>query len=165
MIAARLRFSSSGGSAAQRVVAAERDDQHPDVALERPVEPAQSAGRRVAGHAGVDHLVVQPGCVDLLLQQRWVRLARREAEARGQAVAENDDARTRSTQVPPQAPATRSGRRSSALGARVSLVAIGTREPQAAADRQRDASSVCDGERRTLDVPADGGAGAVADLC
>ncbi len=45
--------------AAQRVVAAERHDQHAHVAVERPVEPAQPAGRRVARDAGVDDLVAQ----------------------------------------------------------------------------------------------------------
>ena len=61
--------------AAQAVVAAERDDQHAHVAFERPVEPAQAAGRRVAGDAGVDDLVVEPCGIEPLLQQRRIRLA------------------------------------------------------------------------------------------
>ena len=43
---------------AKTVVGAELDDQNPHVALERPVETAEAAGRRVARHAGVDDLVV-----------------------------------------------------------------------------------------------------------
>ena len=39
---------------AQSVVGAERDNQHAHVALERPVEPPQSARGRVTGDAGVD---------------------------------------------------------------------------------------------------------------
>ena len=54
---------------------------------------AQAAGRRVAGHAGVDDLVVEPVAVETLLQQRRIRLRRRQTEAGGQAVAEHDDAR------------------------------------------------------------------------
>ena len=46
--------------AAQAVVAAERDDQNPDVAVERPVEPRQAAGRRIAGDAGVHDRVLSP---------------------------------------------------------------------------------------------------------
>ena len=37
----------------------------------------QAAGRRVAGDAGVDDLVLEPGGVELLLQQRRIRLSRR----------------------------------------------------------------------------------------
>ena len=47
--------------AAQPVVGAEFEHEHLDVAVERPVEPTQAAGRRVARHARVDHLHVEPG--------------------------------------------------------------------------------------------------------
>ncbi len=84
-----------GRQAAQAVVAAERDDQHPHVAVERPVEPRQSAGRRIAGDAGVHDLVIEPRRVETLLQQRRIRRGLGDAEAGGQAVAEHDDARAR----------------------------------------------------------------------
>ncbi len=79
--------------AAQRVVAAERHDQNPDVAFERPVEAAQPAGGRVARDAGIHDLVTQVLGVHPLLEQRGVRLARRQSEARRQAVAKDHDAR------------------------------------------------------------------------
>ena len=69
MNAARLRLLDDlrqvvlqllGRQSAQAVVAAERDDQNADVAVERPVEPGQAARRRIAGHAGIDDLVVEP---------------------------------------------------------------------------------------------------------
>ncbi len=41
-------FHLCNGEPPQAVVAAERDDENPDVSLERPVEPPQAAGRRVA---------------------------------------------------------------------------------------------------------------------
>ena len=64
------------------------------VAVERPVEPLEPARGGVARHAGVDHLEVQTARVEPLLQERRIRLARGEAEAGGQAVAEDHDART-----------------------------------------------------------------------
>ena len=57
MICDRLLLQLVGRQPAQAVVAAERDDQDAHVAVERPVEPRQAAGRRVARHAGVDDLV------------------------------------------------------------------------------------------------------------
>ena len=59
MICARFCCSSSAGRPRSAVVAAERDDEDADVAVERPVEPREAAGRRVAGHAGVHDLVVR----------------------------------------------------------------------------------------------------------
>ena len=76
---------------AQAVVGAERHNQDPHVAVERPVEPTQTAGGRVAGHAGVDDFEVVAGVVELPLQQRRIGLLLQEAESRGQAVAERDD--------------------------------------------------------------------------
>ena len=80
---------------AQRVVAAERHDEDPHVALERPVEPRQAAGRRIAGHPGVHDLEMKALSVRPLLQQRRIGGTGRQTEARRQAVAEDDDARCR----------------------------------------------------------------------
>ena len=95
MICDRLRCSCVDRQAAQAVVAAERDDQHAHVALERPVEPLQAARRRVAGDAGVDDLEVQPVFFETLLRSAGYAAVGRKPEAGGQAVAEHDDARAR----------------------------------------------------------------------
>ena len=82
--------------AAQAVVGAERDDEDAHVALERPVEPAQAAGRRIAGDAGIDHLERVALLVELVLQERRDRTRlSSEAQPDGQAVAERDDLRAR----------------------------------------------------------------------
>ena len=91
--AARFFFKSSGGKPAQPVVAAERDDQHAHIAFERPIQPAQAAGRRIARHTGIDHFVVEAFVLQLLADQRWKTLVRRQTQARGQTVAEKDNAR------------------------------------------------------------------------
>ena len=76
---------------AQAVVGAERDDEDANVALERPVEPAQAAGRRIARDAGIDDFERIAVLVHLLLQERRIGLALDEAQADRQAVAEGDD--------------------------------------------------------------------------
>ena len=48
-------------------------------------------GRRVSGHAGVNDLVVEPARLQFLADQRRKTLIRRQAEPRGQAVAEKND--------------------------------------------------------------------------
>ncbi len=53
----------------EAVVAAERDDEDPDVALQRPVEPAQSARGGVAGHARVHDLEPVAASVETALQE------------------------------------------------------------------------------------------------
>ena len=57
-MASRLRSSSSAGSAAQGVVAAELDEQVGRLVAEHPVEPRQPARRGVAGDPGIEHLAV-----------------------------------------------------------------------------------------------------------
>jgi hypothetical protein len=61
---------------AQRIVPAERDHEDADVTRERPVQPAQPAGRRIARDASVDHVELEPLGVDPLLEQA-VRLSPR----------------------------------------------------------------------------------------
>ena len=56
MICVRLFFISANRQPAETVVGAEREDQDPDVPLERPIQPAQAARGRVAGDASVDDL-------------------------------------------------------------------------------------------------------------
>ena len=63
-----------GRQTAQAVVAAQRDDQHAHVAVERPVEPRKPASRGVSRHAGIDHLVLESFVIQTLLKQRRVRL-------------------------------------------------------------------------------------------
>ena len=72
----------------QRIVAAQRHDQHAHVAIESPVEPRETAGRGVTRDAGVHDLVVEPVLVEPLLQERWICLVGRQTKARGQAVTQ-----------------------------------------------------------------------------
>ena len=81
-----------GGDAAQHVVGAELQDDQSGAVGNRPVEPRQAAARRVAGHAGVDHLdVVAPG-FERGLQLFGKGFARIEPVSGHKAVAEADDA-------------------------------------------------------------------------
>ena len=77
---------------AQAIVGAQLDDEHIDVTVERPVQPAQPARRRVARDAGVHHFVGIPFGVEPHLNQRWDRLLARESQTGGQAVAEKNNA-------------------------------------------------------------------------
>src|SRR5207245_8956170 len=98
--AARLRalddsrevlFQLVGRQAAETVIPTERHDQDAHVAVERPLEAVEAAGRRVARDPRVHHFVVETLLVETLLQQRRVRIAFGEAQARGQAVAGPED--------------------------------------------------------------------------
>ena len=82
-----------GRQAAQPVVAAELDDQDADVAVEGPVQPPQAAGRRIAGHAGVDDLEAEALAIDALLEPGREGLLAAQAVAGRDAVAEDDEAR------------------------------------------------------------------------
>ena len=130
-----------GRQTAQAVVAAERDDQDADVAVERPVEPRQSAGRRIAGDAGVHDLEVEPCRVEALLQQRRIRRGLGDAEAGGQAVAEHGDARARA------------GRRRGAAGAGAA-VAAGARRWRRSVDVAGTTSSIVAARRAAGDASA-----------
>jgi hypothetical protein len=78
---------------AQPVISAQRDHEHVrSLAAERPIDPAQSARRRVTADARVFHRVRQRGGIDLLLQQRGIRLPRIQPVTGGDAVAEDQDA-------------------------------------------------------------------------
>ena len=78
-----------GRQAAQAIVAAELDDQHTDVAVERPVEAAQAARRGVPRDAGVDDLEVEALAIDALLEPGRERLIAPQAVAGRDAVAEH----------------------------------------------------------------------------
>src|SRR5439155_3838296 len=80
--------------APKAVVAAERYDEDANLAVERPVEPTETTGRRISRYSGVHHLVIQPLIVETLLQHSGVRLFSRKAKPGGQAVAKDDDARS-----------------------------------------------------------------------
>ena len=77
--------------ASQPVIGAERKNQQPHIPFERPARAPQSVGRRVARHAGIDDLERDARLVQLALQHGRIRLLARDAEARGQAVAERHD--------------------------------------------------------------------------
>ena len=88
----RLAVSCRDRHTAQTVVGAERDDQHPHVALERAVEARARVSRRLSRDAGVHDLVGKSGAADALVQQGRIRDSRADAVAGRQAVAEADDA-------------------------------------------------------------------------
>ena len=58
---------------------------------DRPVEPREAVARRVAGDAGIDDAHVMAARLERGFELRRERLARRQAGARRQAVAEGDD--------------------------------------------------------------------------
>src|SRR5262249_52902748 len=62
-----------GRESSHPVVRTKRDDQHPDIALQRIVQTRESTRRRIAGDAGVDDSIVQPLRAQTLLQHRWKR--------------------------------------------------------------------------------------------
>lgn len=110
------------------IVATERHDQDPHVAIQRPVEAAQSASARVAGHAGVHHFETIAGRVDALLKHRRIGLGRGQPQPGREAVAESDDPRTRggppfSLRARPQRPSRRIGPRGTGV---VAMAAGGT---------------------------------------
>ena len=79
-----------GVDAAQRVVGAERQDHEFGLVGERPIEPRQAIGRGVARDPGIDDrdrdaLAVQPR-----FEPSRKRLARRQPQTRGQAVAKGE---------------------------------------------------------------------------
>ena len=65
-----VRLQFRWRQASQAVVGAERHDQHAHVALERPVETPQTAGRRVTRNARVDHLVIEAGGREAAFEER-----------------------------------------------------------------------------------------------
>ena len=77
--------------AAQPIVRPQRQHQHPDIALERPFQAAQSAGRGAAGFAGVDNLERVASLVQHRLEPGRKRQVGRQPEASRQAVTEDDD--------------------------------------------------------------------------
>ena len=112
MISSRFRFICVDGQSPRRPSFAPKlHHQHADVAVERPVQAAQAARRRIAGHAGVDHLVGIALAVEALLNQRRHRLLAIEPETGGQTVAEKDDARAGAGQSRRAAPGTAAGHR------------------------------------------------------
>src|SRR5437667_386154 len=59
--------------------------------LRRGAAAAQTAGRGVAAHAGVDHAIGVALAPEPHLEPRGIRLVGRDAPPGGQAVAERDD--------------------------------------------------------------------------
>jgi len=90
-----IPFHLVGRQPPEAVVAPERDDENPHVAVKRPIQPAQPSRRRVARHAGVHDLETIAAPVEPPLEDRRVCLGFGKPEPGSQAVAEDDDARTR----------------------------------------------------------------------
>ena len=120
----RFVFRSSGGETTKTVVGAERDDQHFDLAIERPLEPTQPAGRGVARHTHVHHPVAVAGAIELLLEQRRIGVGGRSRPRPAVRLSPSTTIRGR---------ASASG---SALG-----VAAGDADPVAAPDGSDDSRS------------------------
>ena len=103
--------------AAQHVVGAEFDDDRVRVFRHAPVEARQAVGGGVAGDAGVDDLDVPALRFQRARQHVGKRLARRQAVAGGEAVAERDQLqrlgrrRRAERRAPRRAPAPPPGRR------------------------------------------------------
>ncbi len=77
--------------ALQRVIGAELDDHSTCFRRHRPIEPIEPVRCRIAGHAGIgDGHVVTLG-LQRLLELRREGLVLRQAEARGEAVAQHND--------------------------------------------------------------------------
>ena len=66
----QVTFELCHREAAEAVVGAELEHQHGDVTFDRPVQPAQPAGRRVARHPRIHHLVAKALRPQALLNQR-----------------------------------------------------------------------------------------------
>ena len=89
----QVLFHLRDRQSAKAIVRAQRDDQHAHVFLERPIEPPESAGGRVPGDPGVDHLVLESVPIDFFLQEMRIRLRLEKPQAGGQTVAQHDNLR------------------------------------------------------------------------
>ena len=78
------------GQPPQGVVAPQRHHQDPHIAVERPVEPAETARRRVSRDAHRGDLDRPAGAVDALLQPRRIGVLGPQAEPGGKGVSQND---------------------------------------------------------------------------
>ena len=79
----------------QAVIAAQCDDQNSHVAVERPIESGQAAGRCITGHPGIDDRVLKTLVVDALLKPRRVCVFERQTQSSGQAVTQHNHTRMR----------------------------------------------------------------------
>ena len=68
----RLAVSCGDRDSAQAVVRAERDHEHPDVALERAIEACARVRRRLSRDARVNDLIWKPGAAHSLMQDRGI---------------------------------------------------------------------------------------------
>ena len=111
-----------------------------------------AAGRGVAGHAGVDDVVVEAALLQLLADQRRKTLIRRQAETGRQAVAEKHDAGLRCGARVQRVPRVRAGAERRCA---VSRRRVGRRNQHASGNRRTDgrrriASRNVDDERRRV---------------
>ena|SRR5438874_5800890 len=77
--------------AAEGVVDSEFQNEDVDSAFQMGGEPFQAAFGGAAGRAGVDHLIVQAGGMQLLRKQKRIGLAPFEHESVRQAVAKDEN--------------------------------------------------------------------------
>ena len=76
----------------QRIVRPERHDDRVGAVRQRPFEPCESPGRGIARDAGVDHPHIEVPNAERRFQLRGKGIAGGEPLARGEAVAEHEDA-------------------------------------------------------------------------
>ena len=76
----------------QGIICSERHDDGVGAIRQRPFKPREPPGRGVARYSGVDHLHVETVIAKRRLQPGGKRIAGSESVARGQAVAEHEDA-------------------------------------------------------------------------
>jgi putative ABC transport system ATP-binding protein len=84
-------FRPLGRKPLERIVAAEFDDDRARIFGKRPVQPLERGRSGVAGNAGIHHRDIVSARLQRRFKLRRERLILRQAESRGQTVAERDD--------------------------------------------------------------------------
>lgn len=84
----KIFLDSFGRNATQAIIATELKNQYLDWVAEKPIDPIETAGRRVAALSGIDDFERPVLGSDLLLNQSGVRLAGFETIAGCDAVTE-----------------------------------------------------------------------------
>ena len=88
----QVRMGDRRVDCAQGIVCPERHDDRVGTVGQRPFEPREPPGRGIARDPGVDHPRVEPTTAQRRLQPGGKRVAGSEPVARGEAVAEHEDA-------------------------------------------------------------------------
>ena len=74
---------------AQRVVAAEFDQQMAGLIAQHPIQPRGTTGRGIAGYPGIDHATVDAALAQCRLEPDRERVPFRDPQPRGQRIAEH----------------------------------------------------------------------------